>query len=352
MIGKTQKQTAEQNATAIQSAGDITVNTGVSLDQMKAIIECVSDQIPKYAAIAREIVDQRLDDFKEKIINKFNSDNAANANAFQDPDFQYLLSHSQQAYARSGNATTADLLIDLIAQRSGTTTGERRSLILNRAAEIVPLLTNQEISILMVTFLLRRVHFGAAKSPAALGSILLNHIAPYVVDLSADEAPYLYLESLGCGKLSMGECGFVRILASGYPEAVVTLPTLDALSTATSATFAQQLFDAGLVKMSADGSGVIKIIEQNDDFVNAIKDCGFDENLAHQAFNILNYQHPTLKEIISILQPHVSMIERLANVWDNSPLKNLELSATGVAIGFTAAKGKSNFSGDICAWVN
>lgn len=352
MIGKTQNQTAELNATAIQAAGDVTINTGVSPDQMKAIIECVSDQIPKYAAIAREIVDQRLEDFKEKIINKFNSDDAANTNAFQDPDFQYLLSHSQHAYARSGNPATADLLIDLIAQRSGAATGERRSLILNRAAEIVPLLTKQEISILMITFLLRRVHFGIATSPAALGGILLNHIAPYIIDLTTDQAPYLYLESLGCGKLSMGECGFVRILASEYPEAVVKLPTLDALSIATSASFAQQLLDAGLAKLSSDGISVLKTIEQSDEFVSAVKNCGLDENFANQAFNILNYQHPTSEEIIKILQPYVSTIGSIANIWENSPMKNLELSATGVAIGFTAAKGKSNFSGDINVWVN
>src|SRR4051794_27193861 len=121
------KQTQDVSgfALAIQSGGDTTFTQGLSPGDLRQIIEALGAQLPTYAALAREIVDARLRDIEEKIIQRFAADRLTRTEAFKDPDFQYLLTRAQHAYARSGDPKIADTLVDLIAQRSKHTDRNR-----------------------------------------------------------------------------------------------------------------------------------------------------------------------------------------------------------------------------------
>lgn len=88
MIGG-QNAKASDGSIIIQSSGDTVVN--VSKDDMKAVIEAIADQLPKFAAVASEIVERRLSTFEEKVMKRFEQVETSNVQAFADPDFQYLL---------------------------------------------------------------------------------------------------------------------------------------------------------------------------------------------------------------------------------------------------------------------
>jgi hypothetical protein len=345
-------QNVDGSSIAIQSDGDVSINSGLTAAQMTAIMECVADQIPKYAAIARVIVDERLSDFKDRIVNKFEQDQTTNTYAFQDPDFQYLLQHSQHAYARSGEKNTSDLLIELIAERSKECASQRPSLILNRAVEVATQITQEEISALALIFLIRRVCYQSAKSPETLGASINHFVTPFLSEISIDQAPYLYLESLGCGKISMGQVGIVHALAEAYPEAVAQLRSLEELQTATSPEFARQLVDSGLIRLVGGGHMIIREINDQDAFTAAVNQCGLDNDKAAVAFNATQLQHPTSDQLAATLRPHSPSIDKLIEIWDKSDLKHFELSSTGLAIGYTAVKNRTYLKANINIWIN
>jgi hypothetical protein len=66
-----QNQRAEGGTVAIQSGRDTTINQGITPKDMRQIIETLAAQMPAYAAIAAQIVDSRLKDFEDRIMDSF-----------------------------------------------------------------------------------------------------------------------------------------------------------------------------------------------------------------------------------------------------------------------------------------
>jgi len=105
-----QRGDASGNSTIIQSGSD--TNIGFSAHDVKGIIASLADQMPKYAAMAAEIVESRLQTFEEKILQRFAQESEANAQAFSLPDFQYSVAQAQRVYCRFGEEVNVDLLIN------------------------------------------------------------------------------------------------------------------------------------------------------------------------------------------------------------------------------------------------
>lgn len=351
MIGDKQRQESAEHSVAIQSGNDTTINTGLSTDQMRSIIECVADQLPKYAAIAATLVDGRLRDFEEKIIGRFGSDEKADTKAFEDPDFQYLLRGAQHAFARSGEADVAEQLTELIAERSKARGKTRKALSLNRAIETAPLLTENEIAELTLSFAIRRVCFNDTKSPQMLGQVLQNVIAPLIPAISTDESSYIYMESLGCGKISIGTYDLTRAISSNYREAMSHLPLLDSIIEPVDRTHIDSLIAAGLLSLTPEG-GIIRAIQDEAKFAKAVETAGLSCERTIPVFNATQPRAYEKGEIVDALEPWCPSIQRLFETWDDGPLKNFDLSSVGVAIGFINLRRTCGFSGNIDIWLN
>ena len=92
-----QSQKVTGSSVAIQSGRDTTINQGLTATDMKQIIEAIASQHTAYAAVARELVDARLTNFEQRILERFANPNTARSEAFKDPDFQYTFSRAQIA---------------------------------------------------------------------------------------------------------------------------------------------------------------------------------------------------------------------------------------------------------------
>src|SRR5688572_5787969 len=121
-----QDQKVGNGAMAIQSAGNTTVNHGLTPKDMHDLMKALSAQFPAVLAAAKQLVDSRFEDFEKRVLERFSRD--ANPAAFADPDFVYSLRTSQHSYARCGDEKVRDNLIDLIAQRSKADTHSRLAL--------------------------------------------------------------------------------------------------------------------------------------------------------------------------------------------------------------------------------
>jgi hypothetical protein len=198
-----QKQQVGTQSLAVQSGGNTTITQGLSPEDMQKILLALGTQLTTYTAIAREIVDARLADFKEQLIEKFVDAGTANSTAFMDPDFQYALTRAQHAYARSGDEGVCDILIDLIAARSKQTDRSRLSLTLNDAVEKAAVLTKNEFAELSLSYLIRYVNLGAVTLPS-FGARLSQFVSPLLPDISTENASYQYIEAQSCGSIVFG----------------------------------------------------------------------------------------------------------------------------------------------------
>src|SRR5229473_350490 len=141
-----QDQDVRGGSLAVQSGRDTVIQHGLSPAQMKEIMEAIASQLPGYAAVAREIVDERLRDFEQRVIGRFADTSSTRSEAFKDPDFQHVVIRAQNAYARSGDEQVRETLVDLIARRSMETDRTRLLLSLDEAVEKAALLTKNEFA--------------------------------------------------------------------------------------------------------------------------------------------------------------------------------------------------------------
>lgn len=200
MIGG-QDQSIGDNSTAIQAKGDVTINQGLTLSQMGDIMLQLQKLVGDFTAQAEQTANARFDKFREEVLDKFSDGKQANPEAFKDPDFQFLLKNAQVNYARDGNERTGKLLVELLAERSKLPQRDRTALILNEATDKISKLTDEDISILSLAFVLLNTG-GGCQNYKTLVTHYKNAISPFIKDLRAETSSYTYMESLGCLSLN------------------------------------------------------------------------------------------------------------------------------------------------------
>jgi hypothetical protein len=344
-----QDQAADGAEVAIQSGRDTILNRGLSIDDMRQIIEALGQQIPHYTAIAREVVDARLVDFEKSMLEKFTQPNAARPEAFKDPDFQYLFGKAQDSYARCGDETVRDTLVDLIARRSREEQRSRLSLTLNDSIEIAAVLTKSEFAELAVAYHLKMVQFNGVGNLQGFAEAL-QLVVPMLRDVSRHDSSYQYLEARSCatiGVLSVDlHAALVQkyggIFCKGFERAAIDT-TLPAEKTALlDSVVIPCLNDPAKVQFSALNKEVFKDIAK----MSGLTDQELDQAYALQENNVWSEQ-----ELISAVRPLVPEIELLFDLWKNTPLHRLVLTTVGIAIGHAKLVGTGKFDAELAIWI-
>lgn len=341
-----QDQELGDGATGIQSAGDTVIN-GLSPEQMKQIIETIASQIPTYAVIAREVVDARLIDFERRVMDKFESDQKANAGAFKDPDFQYLVRNAQHAYARSGEEDVGEMLADLIAERSKSQTRDRLALTLNQAVEVSSNLTINEFAALAFAYLIRRTNTGGLTNVPMMANVLNQRIDPFIDDLTTHESSFAYLEAQRCATVSLGSMEMRDILVGEYPAFFIKGASADQYTSISPETLARrELFIPALLNPTLLQPNATSKTHWDD----VSRKFGIPDHDSEQAWIVAQNTAMSREEIISSYRDKVPRIADAFEVWDSSQFKSLNLTTVGIAIGHAYAK-KSGFAADLRIWI-
>ncbi|MFX5858472.1 LPO_1073/Vpar_1526 family protein, partial [Acinetobacter baumannii] len=93
------------------------------------IMIALASQLSTYLNAAEQTAERRYKELREDIIKEFaRSDSSARAEAFSDPDYQFVLRDAHETYARSGQAELRDELVRLLIERSKQPSGSRSAL--------------------------------------------------------------------------------------------------------------------------------------------------------------------------------------------------------------------------------
>lgn len=344
---ESQSQKTAKDSIAIQSARDTHITSGITEETVRAIIETVADQIPKYAAIAGTLVDQRLKEFEEKIVDRFENDGRSDASSFQDPDFLSSVYSAQQSYAKSGDEELGNTLADLIVERSQAEKRTRTSLVLNKAIDTVPYLTKAEFCVLAIGFLVRMVSV-TSDDQRAIAKRWAGIVQPHLDGLPDQETSYLYLESLGCGKISL--TSHTALDAFNNPaRGLQKFPTVGAVKSQISENFFNRLSDAGFLKV-VNGE-VVRLHDSLETLNRALSDAGMEDPESEIAFSAMQPQDRTADEMEELLNDGGDWYSVLVEKWDQTPLKSFQLSAVGIAIAHSYLSQDKTFDAPITIWL-
>ncbi|MDR6904266.1 LPO_1073/Vpar_1526 family protein [Rhizobium miluonense] len=337
---------AGENAVVVVSAGD--TNIGVSKEDMKSIVETLADQMPKFAAMASAIVDQRLKDFETKIMERFETGQDANPEAFADPDFQYLIGRSQHAYARSGDELTADVLVDLIAQRSMQTARTRLALSLNEAVEKSAYLTENEFAELSLCYIARYTRRENIRNFPMFCEHLKQNFEPFFQFISRQDSSYSYLAAQSLADVGVVAISLMDTFHQNYGGVLSLGNERPRYEELLGANF--EIDYPNLTQTSIHDPGKLQVgILSKDQLKTKLATYGIEDK-TEPLWAVQTFM--TKEQLIDAARSHFPDIELLFDLWEKTPLHRLSLTSVGIAIAYANAKRViSDFEADLGIWI-
>ncbi|MDW9500280.1 hypothetical protein CN198_19015 [Sinorhizobium meliloti] len=348
-----QVQKAASGSMAIQAQGDVTINQGVSAQQMMEIMDAISARVEKFSLDARTLVEDRLDQFKESLILEFAKDSGARSEAFADPDFQHALFGAQTAYARTNDVDLQAVLVDLVVQRSKQDKRSRLTLTLNDAISKAASFTNEEFSILAIAFLMQRVQNNGIANLQGVAKFYADCLKPLLDTVPAEEGAYSYLESHGCLLMDaniISRPGMLDILLQRYPGCVTKGIPLEELQGLVPQEQLNRLYV--LVTDSPFGASLKVLVPGSKETLAPMGGMlGIQHDFADKYVEKAKANLPTDKELLAKLVEYEPSLENAAQVYDSSPMRNSRLTSIGVALAHAYLTRTISLKADLAIWI-
>lgn len=350
-----QEQSTGDNSLAVQSLRDTHVHTGVGPEEMRRIIEALG----QHTQIANEMVNQRLKDFEERLMHKFATMDQANPEAFKDPDFQYALISAQKTHARCGDDKVADIIVDVIAERSKISDRNRLQLTLNEAIKVSGSLTANEFAELSLTFLIKNTHNYGVGTFDGFITYLERHFRPLLADLSHSDSSYQFLESQRCAIIELTEVSFEKWLWTRYggifSKGFTDQQLKDRLPEGKKNIFDGAKRSEGkplLIPCLNDPSKLQFSLQNRETLIVELQLFDLEEPVINSLASVYEASYMPLSEIVEMVDPRFPEFEELKDVWSDTPLKKLKLTSIGIAIAHSNLRHLIGFEADLSIWID
>lgn len=348
-----QKQDAREGAAAIQAGRDVVVHQrGLSLAQMKQILDAVAGQFPAQIAAAKEIFDVRIAEFERRMLERFHPQTGdGNSDAFGDPDFLYVLRESQHAYVRSGDTGVRETLIDLITRRSRESSRNRLSLTLNEAVQKSAVLTRNEFAELSLCYLIKLTVNTTLRNMGAYTQYLQNTAAPLMPDVSREHASYQYLEAQSCASIGMGYTQLSEIIRQTYMGLFSQGYSIDEFRNCFPPE-RKQVADAAPLGPGENDQSKLQLAALNKMELDVIAvNQGWNDTEKNAVWGLMQTTTMSAGDVIAHIGKSWPQIYALVPLWDETPLNRLNLTTVGIAIGHANLVRLCNLGADLAIWI-
>jgi hypothetical protein len=183
MLNKGDEQTQQvgEGATAIQAAGNVVVNNGLSYTEVRAVVmDVFRSNFLQLAGEAKDVARQRAEEITDKFLAKLQMENPAGLSQAPTPDFQYGLFSVQRDFARTADVNLGDLLVDLLVDRTKHPHRNMLQIVLNECLLVAPKLTNEQLSALAIVFLLKYCSSSGIVTFQQLSAQLDKFVRPFI----------------------------------------------------------------------------------------------------------------------------------------------------------------------------
>ena len=345
-----QTQKTGDNCDNLQAGNDINVYNGVSYSDARQIaLDVFNANFMKLIGVARDVAEERANKITQSFLEKLVRENPSGLAAAKDPDFQDTLFAAQKEYAKCGDTDMGDILVDLLVERSRESERNLKQIVLNEAVRTVAKLTENQIAILSVVFILKYTVNHGINSVGRFGEYLDKYILPQMKLITDSRIAYEHLEYASCGVIQVTSVALSQIWESNYMGLFFkgfSHEDLDndRLSQETLSRYVMQcLNDASKYQVNA-----ISLDDLNKRFAAE----SVPENEAKYIVELFGKNKMTVDEVkakIVELRPYMA---DFYDIWDNSPMKSFQLTSVGKAIGHAnLRKYLGNFA-DLSIWVN
>ena len=349
-----QSQSGGDYSTNVQGSAVTIVQTGLSVEDAKQIamelmrpeLERLTDQAAETAySRAKEMVEERL-------LPRLTKVNPGGVETFADPDVQYALIAAQRAYARTGDKDVADVLVDILVDRTKETERNVRQLALNESLEVAAKLTADQFASLSLIWLITYTRNFSISNRDTLRTYIETHLAPHVPNVRKSRATYQHLEYAGCGAVGLGVHRIEDVYGSTYASVFAKGFTANELS-ATFAGSPPAHLNELLIPCLNDPSRQQFNAADEDNVKRRAAELQLSDTEVQSVVKLFNQQRMNRDEVRSFLLETHSAMEHLLDVWSNSLMQNMTLTSVGITIAHANCRRIMGTSpAELSIWIN
>ncbi|MBT2714709.1 LPO_1073/Vpar_1526 family protein [Bacillus sp. ISL-57] len=352
MLRNKQEQHAGDYSTNVQAGNDVNLhqnNYGLSYREVKEVaLDVFEVNFSKLSLAAQKVAKERAEEITTAFLSQLQKKNPEALETMKEPDMQYALLMAQKEYARTGDENLSEVLVDILVERSKIQERSLMQVVLNESLEVVPKLTNGQLNILSLIFIIKYTINNNVRSIDSLKTYLKNWIAPYMDGLTKRHSHYQHLEYTGCGTVGIGETHIITVFTSNYGGLFSKGFSLEQFnddfnedSPARNLLF-PCLHDSSLFQMNAINEQVLK--EHYTPL--SLKE---EQNLRIGALHSKSLMSE--EEIWNFLVGLCPEINDLLDIWSDSSIKNMTLTSVGVALAHANIRRKTNEELDLSNWI-
>lgn len=229
MIDKNLKQTAGNNSTNIQVAGN--AKFGLSYEDAKHIaLDVFNANFYELSEKAAAKAIERVQQFTDSFLNRLYADDQHDKTKLEEPAIQSAIYEAQKAFAKSGEDNLKENLLNTLLARVNTEERSMKQIILDEAIFILPKLTENEVMLLSFCVSALQVQYSDINTIEKFENYIRRAWLDFYPDkITTNEATHLLY--CGCytlpysnghmGFYSLGEYllfGYKGLLTNGFSE--------------------------------------------------------------------------------------------------------------------------------------
>ncbi len=204
---QTNKQAADagNNSVIYQANEGITVNEGLTLEQVRTVsLDVFKANFYDLGEDVRQIANRRAEEITNEYLKKLQIEDERLIEKTVDPDIRFNIFEVQKNYARFGDKEMSKLLVDVLVQRTKED-GSFPRIVLNEALTVIPKLTKLQIDSLTLLYVMQTIRF-TDPTNQTIASFFDTMLYPFLDDklLPDNEFFYLHLQSCGCLTIILG----------------------------------------------------------------------------------------------------------------------------------------------------
>lgn len=328
--------------------GEVVINQGMTASEVTGLVDRLFEaNFPKLEIVAKEAAEKNIAAFKADFMTEMSEKlSPEEFEKFSNPDIQAGLYQAVYSAARKDSAELRRMLSHLIVKRVKNDQDELKQVVLNEAIPTVAKLTQNQMKILALCFMLKQTSFSMVMPWDIFKGIFEHNIRP-LIDFKGSRAEILHLQYAGCGKVE-------EVFSSDLGDLLKNANPFPFLKPLTSEEIDQyQLpteIEEGLL-INVNGFFHFNVVGK-EKLKKKLKEKQFGEERERQLVALYVSKFPTSKEVRERMESEMPWTEELFNRYQDKILSQLTLTSVGMAIAiayFEKAVG-SNLKLDI--WIN
>lgn len=196
-MAKELQQESGDHSTNLQVAGN--VNIGISATEARQIaIDVFKANFYEFSDKAAQKALERAEEITDKFIEQFYIKIPYLEEKLQEPSVQSTMFNAQKEYAKTGDDTLKEQLIDLLIQRINSEERSLKQIVLDEAIKILPKLTQEQINLLTLIFsAVYFMHYDILNIPA-FENFINNKIIRFYPNSRLSFSFFTHLQFTGC----------------------------------------------------------------------------------------------------------------------------------------------------------